>query len=85
MTLHHDTTSLSSSPCDLLACSRLVRVGGLGGPVTAREQAPCTRIFQISFCIIYIFKDFIYLFFEREEGREKERERNMDWLLLTHP
>ena len=26
----------------------------------------------------YFFKDFIYLFLEREEGREKERERNID-------
>ena len=25
-----------------------------------------------------IFKDFIYLFLERGEGREKERERNID-------
>ena len=24
------------------------------------------------------FEDFIYIFLEREEGREKERERNMD-------
>ena len=30
-------------------------------------------------------KDFIYLFFEREEGREKERERNINvWLPLAH-
>ena len=29
------------------------------------------------------FKDFIYLFLERGEGREKERERNIDvWLPL---
>ena len=32
------------------------------------------------------FKDFIYLFSEREEGREKERERNINvWLPLAHP
>ena len=31
------------------------------------------------------FKDFIYLFLERGEGREKERERNIDWLPLTCP
>ena len=31
------------------------------------------------------FKDFIYLFLEREEGREKERERNINvWLPLVH-
>ena len=40
----------------------------------------------------YFFKDFIYLFLEREEGREKERERNIDvykryidQLPLAHP
>ena len=32
------------------------------------------------------FKDFTYLFLEREEGREKERERNINaWLPLTRP
>ena len=32
------------------------------------------------------FKDLIYLFLEREEVREKERERNIDvWLPLVHP
>ena len=39
--------------------------------------------------IFYIFKRFylfIYLFLERGEGREKERERNISvWLPLTHP
>ena len=29
----------------------------------------------------YFFKDFIYLFLERGEGREKEREKNINvWL-----
>ena len=31
-----------------------------------------------------LFKDFIYLFLERGEGREKERERNINvWLPLA--
>ena len=31
-------------------------------------------------------KEFIYLFLEREEGREKERERNISvWLPIMHP
>ena len=31
-------------------------------------------------------KDFIYLFLERREGKEKERERNINgWLPLVHP
>ena len=35
---------------------------------------------------IIIFKDFIYLFLERGEGREKERERYINvWLPLAHP
>ena len=40
-------------------------------------------IFSISY---NFFKDFIYLYLEREEGREKEREKNINvWLLLTWP
>ena len=32
------------------------------------------------------FKDVIYLSLDRGEGREKEREKNMNvWLLLMHP
>ena len=32
------------------------------------------------------FKDFIYLFLERGEVKEKERERNISvWLPLAHP
>ena len=34
----------------------------------------------------YIFKDFIYLFLDREDGREKERERNISvWLPPARP
>ena len=34
---------------------------------------------------IYFLKDFIYLFLERGEGREKGRERNINvWLPLAH-
>ena len=35
-------------------------------------------IFYIVFYIFIYFKDFIYLFLKREEGREKERERNIN-------
>ena len=36
--------------------------------------------------LFYFFKDFIYLFLERWEGREKEREKNINvWLPLTCP
>ena len=32
------------------------------------------------------FKDFIYLFLDRGEGKEKEREKNINaWLPLTYP
>ena len=34
---------------------------------------------------IPFFKDFIYLFLEKGEGREEERERNTDQLPLAHP
>ena len=33
----------------------------------------------------FLFFKKIYLFLERGERREKERERNIDWLPLTHP
>ena len=34
----------------------------------------------------YFLKDFIYLFLERGERKEKERERNINvWLPLMHP
>ena len=38
-------------------------------------------------CSVFtFFKDFVYLFLERGEGREKEREKNINvWLPLTHP
>ena len=45
-----------------------------------------TNFELINFFYIYVFKDFIYLFLERREGREKERERNINvWLPLMHP
>ena len=35
---------------------------------------------------VILFKDFIYLFLERGEGREKKKERNINvWLPLMHP
>ena len=33
---------------------------------------------MISLGMLFFFKDFIYLFLERWEGREKEKERNID-------
>ena len=37
-------------------------------------------------CVSFLKKDFIYLFLERGEGREKERERNINvWLPLACP
>ena len=42
--------------------------------------------FKFQFYFILFFKDFIYLFLEREERREKEREINISvWLPLAHP
>ena len=35
--------------------------------------------------LLYLFKDFMYLSLERGERRKKERERNINWLLLVHP
>ena len=34
----------------------------------------------------FFVQDFIYLFLEKAEGKEKERKRNINvWLPLTHP
>ena len=41
---------------------------------------------SVSQFLFSFFKDFIYLFLERGEGREKERERNINvWLPLMNP
>ena len=40
----------------------------------------------IYFILFLFFKDFIYLFLDRGEGWEKERERNINvWLPLARP
>ena len=36
------------------------------------------------FVCLFVLEDFMYLFLEGREGREKKRERNIDWLSLTH-
>ena len=36
------------------------------------------RLTGLNSFILFFTKDFIYLFLERGEGKEKERERNMD-------
>ena len=44
------------------------------------------RLWQELYFYLFIFKDFIYLFLERGERREKERERDINvWLLLVWP
>ena len=49
------------------------------------EGAWNSLIFSLGkFSLVYFLKDFIYLFLERGEGREKERERNINvWLPLV--
>ena len=49
------------------------------------SNQPSTKILYF-FKPLYVLKDFIYLFLERGEGREKERERNINvWLPLACP
>ena len=44
-----------------------------------------TNIIQLFFCFL-VFKNIFYLFLDRGEGREKERERNINvWLPLARP
>ena len=54
----------------------------LGHSITLR---PVQRLLR---CVLgfFFFKDFIYLFLERGEGKEKDRERNIHvWLPLMSP
>ena len=52
-------------------------------PLSHTSQGPFL-FFKIYLCI-FLLKRF-YLFLERGEGREEEKERNLNvWLLLTHP
>ena len=44
------------------------------------------KVFVFISTYYFFFKDFIYLFLEKEGGRRKERERNINaWLPLTRP
>ena len=44
------------------------------------------RIGKLLICLYFCFKDFIYLFLDRGEGRKREGERNINvWLPLTRP
>ena len=79
------SVSLSS---DYLRIRKLTIIEYLGPLCFVLTQDP--RVIQktkCSFSILFYFVwDFIYLFLERAEGREKERERNIDvWLPLTWP
>ena len=56
--------------------------------LSERSRCKVAYIFMIPYSslIIYFLKGFMYLFLERGEGREKEKEGNIDvWLLLTCP
>ena len=56
-------------------------------PVCYLSLSKSYYIFLLSFdCVEWNFKDFIYLFLQRGEGREKERESNINvWLPLMCP
>ena len=44
---------------------------------------PCSNMAVKFWTVPFFFKDFNYLFLERGEGKEKERERNINCLLYT--
>ena len=56
-----------------------------------QEDEPChhepsAKQFSQHIFIDYFLKDFLNLFLERGEGKDKERERNINvWLPLAHP
>ena len=52
---------------------------------SSRAQAAACWHTACFFFFLSFFSDFIYLFLERGEGREKERERNINQLPPTHP
>ena len=59
------------------------------GLLSLSHQAVPLSLFPFSiftsFFELLFFWDFIYLFSEREEGRERGRDRNINWLPLTRP
>ena len=57
----------------------------LGEVLLPAVLPPCLeRCLLILLQLTLLFKDFVYLFLDRGEGREKERERNINvWLPLT--
>ena len=61
------------------------RLGGEGGLGLPRRGDSCLQPGRGFLFYVFIFKDFIYSFLERGEGREKERERNIDRFLLHVP
>ena len=62
------------------------RLGGEGGLGLPRRGDSCLQPGRGFLFYVFIFKDFIYSFLERGEGREKERERNINvWLSLECP
>ena len=43
-------------------------------------------IISIFFFYLFVFQKHLFIYFQREEGREKQRERNINvWLLLVRP
>ena len=62
---------------EIPGCSRTRKELTLGW--SGRGHLICLNLF------FFFFKDFIYLFLEKGEGREKEMERNINPLTLTRP
>ena len=55
----------------------------LGPPEIREFSAPCHSFWKLIYCFKYVGKDFIHLFLERREAREKERDRNVNRLPLA--
>ena len=62
-------------------------VSDLGTSSSPNKETCLSSVFSpTSLHFTYFLKDFIHLFLDRGEGREKERDRNINvWLPLTCP
>ena len=78
-----NSSMMDVCPLGVLTCDTKIFILHAHSHVSIHMTTPDFPVFSLPF---FFFLDFIYLFLESREGREKERERNINvWLPLVHP